>query len=570
MTDAPTPGDDIVRPEDQDIPSQTDPSTETTAVEVEASTESTPVEVETTPVEVEASTETTPVETPPAGDEPTGDEHACGGCAGKGCCHQEGADSDVKTDTETDADTSASAPSSADPPPRKKVPLENLDYRDRGGSGPTVVVRYGRMRQVGEFRYNAKKQQPRKGNKVVIRSERGVEIGTVLADISQNSEDDARETSLAKSQLKALIQKNGENYPFQRGGRVLRMASPQDISEQRHLAHSAREAGRHARKEMADRKLDMKLVTVEHLLGGDRIIFYFTAETRVDFRDLVRELASEYRTRIEMRQVGARDESRLVADYERCGQRCCCQQFLKDLRPVSMRMAKVQKATLDPSKISGRCGRLMCCLRYEDASYTDLKKNLPRRNTWVRSETYFGRVVDTRILTQLVRVMVADGSLVAIPVDELLERDLKAPTEEQLQGEVRKQQDSERQARQRQQREMEETRAAISRLNTDPSESTEASKTDEKGEGDRPRRRRRRRGKGGGGNAPQQGRGQGRQSKQKNSGQPRQDKSAQAGPSGDGKKPDGAPKKKRRRRRRRGGGGGENSPASNPPKTGGE
>jgi hypothetical protein len=299
----------------------------------------------------------------------------------------------------------------------------------------------------------------------------------------------------------------------------------------------------------------------------------------VDFRDLVRELASEYRTRIEMRQVGARDESRLVADYERCGQRCCCQQFLKDLRPVSMRMAKVQKATLDPSKISGRCGRLMCCLRYEDASYTDLKKNLPRRNTWVRSETYFGRVADTRILTQLVRVQVADGSMVAIPVDEILERDLKPPTEEQLQSEVRKQQDSERQSRQRQQREMEETRAAISRLSTDrsatpesPSSSKEGDKSDKGGKGDRPRRRRRGRGGKGnaGGNAPQQGRGQGRPSKQKKPGQPSPHKPAQSGESGDGGKPDGPPKKKRRRRRRRGGGGGENSPSASPPKSGGE
>ena len=549
MTDAPTPDEETVRSEDQDIPAKTDPPVEATSTE--------------TPPVGDVSAVTSPEEAVPVGDAPEAEEHACGGCVGKGCPEQ----SEAETPSESEADPSK-------PAPRKKVPLENLDYRDRGGSGPTVVVRYGRMRQVGEFRYNPKKQRPRTGNKVVIRSDRGVEIGTVLADVSLDSDEEKRENSLSKKQLKAFIQKNGENYPFRRGGRLLRMASEQDISEQRHLAHSAREAGRFARKEMADRKLDMKLVTVEHLLGGDRIIFYFTAETRVDFRDLVRDLASQYRTRIEMRQVGARDESRLVADYERCGQRCCCQQFLKDLRPVSMRMAKVQKATLDPSKISGRCGRLMCCLRYEDESYTDLKKRLPRRNTWVRSETYFGRVVDTRILTQLVRVMVADGSLVAIPVDELLERDLKAPTEEQLQSEVRKQQESERQARQRQQREMEETRAAISRLNTDPSapaETGDSTKGDKGGKGDRPRRRRRRRsGKSGGGKAPQQGRGQGRQPKKNKSGQPRQDKPAQGAPSGDGKKSDGPPKKKRRRRRRRGGGSGQNSSAANAPKPSGE
>jgi len=108
----------------------------------------------------------------------------------------------------------------------------------------------------------------------------------------------------------------------------------------------------------------MKIVAAEHLLGGERIIFYFTSETRVDFRELVRALAQEYHTRIEMRQVGARDEAKLIADYERCGRLCCCAAYMKDLKPVSMRMAKQQKATLDPTKISGRCGRLMGCRRY--------------------------------------------------------------------------------------------------------------------------------------------------------------------------------------------------------------
>src|SRR5204862_7204279 len=118
-----------------------------------------------------------------------------------------------------------------------------------------------------------------------------------------------------------------------------------------------------------------------------------------DFRDLVSKLAAEQRSRIDMRQVGARDEARLTADYERCGQHCCCKQFLKVLKPVSMRSAKVQKATLDPLKISGRCGRLMCCLRYEDQTYDELRKRLPKRKTRVGSPEGDGWVVDTQILT---------------------------------------------------------------------------------------------------------------------------------------------------------------------------
>ena len=171
----------------------------------------------------------------------------------------------------------------------------------------------------------------------------------------------------------------------------------------------------------------MKLVAVEHLLGGERIIFYFLAEHRVDFRELVHKLASQYHTRIEMRQVGARDEARLVGDYERCGQVCCCREFLKGLQPVSMRMAKTQKATLDPSKISGRCGRLMCCLRYEDQCYRDLKKCLPHKNIWVKTRDQIGRVTGTHILTQLVQVQLPDGSRAVFANEDIIECNVDPP-----------------------------------------------------------------------------------------------------------------------------------------------
>jgi cell fate regulator YaaT (PSP1 superfamily) len=288
---------------------------------------------------------------------------------------------------------------------------------------PTAVVRYGAMRSIGEFRHNSETPIPR-GVKVVIRSERGVELGEVVVPICAECD----RLHLTSDQLKQFIRDNGPDYPFRRDGRVLRLANPQDVIDYRHLEQSAREAAAYCRQIIRDLSLDMRLVAVEHLLGGESLVFYFAAEHRVDFREMVRMLACQYRTRIEMRQVGARDEARLVADYERCGQQCCCQRFLKDLRPVSMRMAKTQKATLDPSKISGRCGRLMCCLRYEDATYEQLRKKLPRKNTWVRTaDGVVGRVLDAQIITQLVKIQLADFTFQAVANEDIVERDLEAP-----------------------------------------------------------------------------------------------------------------------------------------------
>ena len=147
------------------------------------------------------------------------------------------------------------------------------------------------------------------------------------------------------------------------------------------------------KKKIQERNLPMKLASVEHLLGGSKIIFYFLAEGRVDFRELVKDLAQEYHTRIEMRQIGVRDEARLLADYEHCGRELCCKTFIKNLEPVTMKMAKNQKATLDPTKISGRCGRLMCCLRFEDSVYEDLRSGLPGMGVRVATAEGEGEVV---------------------------------------------------------------------------------------------------------------------------------------------------------------------------------
>lgn len=294
--------------------------------------------------------------------------------------------------------------------------------QDRPKRRPMVVVRYGRMGQIGGFRCGGGKLPPVRAD-VVVRTERGVELGKVIARVC----DETGPFSIGHDQLDEFVKACGSDYPFRRNGKLLRPANQQDLIDHRHLNSSAGEEASYCRQQIEELKLDMKLVAVEHLLGGERIVFYFSAENRVDFRELVRRLANQYHTRIEMRQVGARDEARLNADYERCGRQCCCQAYLKDLRPVSMRMAKTQKATLDPNKISGRCGRLMCCLRYEDDGYKELRARLPRRNTWVRAGEYVGRVVDAQILTQLVKLARPDGTYVVVACEEITERDLPAP-----------------------------------------------------------------------------------------------------------------------------------------------
>ena len=293
---------------------------------------------------------------------------------------------------------------------------------EKAAPRPGAVVRYGMMRQVGLFRHDLDDPPPG-GTKVVVRTERGVELGQVVIAVCT----EAQPHCITHDGLSGFLDRTGSDYPFRRDGKVLRAANVQDIIDHRHLESSAVEEGNFCRQQIKELGLKMKLVSVEHLLGGERIIFYFAAEQRVDFRELVRRLAAQFRTRIEMRQVGARDEARLVADYERCGMQCCCQRFLKDLKPVSMRMAKTQKATLDPSKISGRCGRLMCCLRYEDAGYEELRQKLPRKNTWVRTEHSLGRVMETQILTQLVRLALPDDRQVVVANEEIVERDVAPP-----------------------------------------------------------------------------------------------------------------------------------------------
>lgn len=292
---------------------------------------------------------------------------------------------------------------------------------------PRIAVLYGVMGAVGEFTCRPDTaEQIKSGADVVIQSDRGIELGKVLGlmtTVSHSKHPDA----ISVQSVRQFLNNSGNEYMRSDAGKILRLATDQDINESHHLAINHQHERRTC-QEFADRlELKMKVIAAEHLLGGERIVFYFMAEGRIDFRELVRQLAHEFQTRIEMRQVGARDEARLLADYEICGRQCCCKNFLKTLRPINMRMAKVQKATLDPTKVSGRCGRLRCCLRYEFSTYEDLARQLPRINSRVSTPAGPGVVREHQVLTQLVMVSLEEsGQRMTFPVEELERMDGKS------------------------------------------------------------------------------------------------------------------------------------------------
>ena len=220
------------------------------------------------------------------------------------------------------------------------------------------VVRYGSTRLVAEFTVKAEQQYSRHAD-VIVRSNRGVEWGEVLCAATEKT----REYLGADSSA----------------GRILRRANEQDYQRREEIREQEPGEFTGVGRTIDDHKLQMQLVDVEHLFGGERLIVYYLAEKRVDFRELVKALAKQFKTRIEMRQIGVRDEAKLMADYGDCGKPVCCNTHLREMPPVSMKMAKLQKATLDPTKISGRCGRLKCCLRYEYDTYDEFPPGTPPR-----------------------------------------------------------------------------------------------------------------------------------------------------------------------------------------------
>lgn len=278
-----------------------------------------------------------------------------------------------------------------------------------------MLVRYGRLNQLAFFEHH-EAQVPRTRTRVVVKTDKGLELGEVVGNLACYRGGRFRADP---EQIDDYYKASEMECSCPIAGKVIRLATPDDVSEARHLRKEAREEVKGCQRIADEMRLRMKVVDAEHILGGERLIFYFMSETRVDFRDLVKRLSHEFQTRIEMRQIGARDEAKLLGDVESCGQEVCCRRFLRYLKPVNMRMAKTQKATLDPSKISGYCGRLKCCLRYEDALYADLKERLPKRNSRVQTPKGEGRVSDVQVLTQLVMVEYESGDREAFPVDEV-------------------------------------------------------------------------------------------------------------------------------------------------------
>lgn len=260
------------------------------------------------------------------------------------------------------------------------------------------IVRHGATRSLGEFEAAS---PCARGEHVVVRTDRGLEAGEVL------SESDPRVLGLLSEPTH---------------GQIVR-AMTADDRDQADARRQAEQAAFDAcRQLVAKRQLQMELVDVEHLFGGERLVFYFLAEKRVDFRDLVKDLAREFKTRIEMRQIGVRDEAKLLADYGDCGKPVCCNTHMATMPPVSMRMAKVQKSTLDPSKISGRCGRLKCCLRFEQHVYEEFQQDLPPPGARIVTRKGQGRVLSQEILARKLLVEFEDGRRVIVAADEILTR----------------------------------------------------------------------------------------------------------------------------------------------------
>ena len=230
-----------------------------------------------------------------------------------------------------------------------------------------------RFKEVGKVYYfDPNGIQMKKGDMAIVETARGVECGEVAME-NREIED------------KDIV------HPLKK---MIRKATQGDLKKVEENRKKERHAFEICEKKILDHKLEMKLVDVEYTFDNNKILFYFTADGRVDFRELVKDLASVFRTRIELRQIGVRDEAKMMGGLGICGRPFCCTSFLGEFQPVSIKMAKEQGLSLNPVKISGTCGRLMCCLKYEQAAYSDLLRTTPKN----------GAVVDVNLLTGMLKV----------------------------------------------------------------------------------------------------------------------------------------------------------------------
>lgn len=235
------------------------------------------------------------------------------------------------------------------------------------------------------------------GNQVIVETERGRALGTVVSAPRETHPDNA------PPKLKS----------------VLRLATEADLAMAESNNEKEKEAVAYCRQRIRQRGLDMKLVRAEYLYDGSKVLFYFTADGRIDFRDLVRDLAQQLRTRIEMRQIGVRDEAKLVGGLGVCGRELCCSSYLREFAPVSVKMAKAQGLALNPTKISGQCGRLLCCLAYEYENYNEMRKKLPKLGKKVTLRTGTAEVISLDILQQSVTLSCPGGERCRMQIEAL-------------------------------------------------------------------------------------------------------------------------------------------------------
>ena len=275
---------------------------------------------------------------------------------------------------------------------------------------PSYIVRCGVTRTLHVMQ---SREEFIRHARVIARTARGLEVGEVLCEADGPA-------------VAQLVEPPG--------GSIQREMTNEDRLELAHLYSKLDEESDSCIRIIRELGLQMDLVEIERIFGGERMVIYYLAEGRIDFRELVRRLAQEFQTRIEMKQIGVRDEAKLLADYGDCGKPVCCNTHLVQMPPVSMKMAKLQKATLDPTKISGRCGRLKCCLRYEYDTYEENRKSLPPINADVITSEGRGRVLSQDLLTRQLAVSMEDNRRILISADQVLSvirRTQKATTSNQ-------------------------------------------------------------------------------------------------------------------------------------------
>lgn len=254
----------------------------------------------------------------------------------------------------------------------------------------------------GYFRFDTLDLAP--GDHVIVQADRGEDLGEI--------------TALGNIAERKCSSSGGCATPTPKQ-RILRRAGPEEVRRARHKDEDERRARRETRKHVARHGLRMKVTETEWQFDRKKLIVYFTAEKRVDFRALVRDLARAFRTRIELKQIGVRDEAALLGGVGRCGRELCCSTWLPELKPVSLQLAKDQSLSLNPAQISGCCGRLMCCLMYEHTSYVEARRRFPREGRMLRTGQGQEKVMSVNIFRETITLRNSDGEHRVVTVDEL-------------------------------------------------------------------------------------------------------------------------------------------------------